>query len=145
MLGRTARFVRVAVLLAAVVLDVGCGGSALSKAGPPSPGSAGGGGTFSAGDGGNGGRATASGGATASGFNDLAGLGKLLATSEQAQRCHAAKWLGVFTHPDGPSSEVQLPVGEEPSLEQTYAAFAASGFRLRALIAAAATSPAMFP
>jgi hypothetical protein len=80
-------------------------------------------------------------------FRGVGELGRALAAAPEAQRCHAAKWLGYFTkrETDVRGSDVTVGDVDQRSLDQAYAAFAVSGFKLRSLAAAAATSSAVLP
>jgi hypothetical protein len=78
-------------------------------------------------------------------FRGVAELGRWLAGAPEAQKCHAAKWLAFFTKNDGPAAAIRLDDVDKRSLEQAYGAFAVSGFKLSAVAAAAATSPAALP
>jgi hypothetical protein len=76
-------------------------------------------------------------------FGGFAELAQLVARSDQARRCHATKWLQFFVHPDSKLETTLAQQLDAGSLEQAFAAFEASGFNLRALVAAVVTSPAL--
>jgi hypothetical protein len=79
-------------------------------------------------------------------FKGVAELGRTIAAAPEAQRCHAAKWLAFFSDETNPNLDATMVTPDDVdarSLEQSYAAFAVSGFKLRSLAAAVATSPAV--
>jgi len=78
-------------------------------------------------------------------FRGVAQLGALAASSETARRCHVTRWLQFFTHPEISADDALGRDVDAESFAQSYAAFVNSGYNLRALVAAIATSPSLLP